>query len=71
MKENCERFAEGDPRHHTIKIREMLSEVRDHLREDIAKINAPRAEALFETTAKPLDGLITASEDYEHRQEEA
>jgi hypothetical protein len=36
MKENCERFAEGDPRHHTIKIREMLSEVWDHLREDIA-----------------------------------
>jgi hypothetical protein len=36
-----------------------------------AKINEPRAEALFETTAKPLDGLITASEDYERRQEEA
>jgi hypothetical protein len=47
MKENREQFAEGDPRHHTIKIREMLSEVRDHLREDIAKINEPRAEALF------------------------
>jgi uncharacterized membrane protein len=71
MKENREQFAEGDPRHHTIKIREMLSEVRDHLREDIAKINECRAEALFETTAKTLDGLITASEDYERRQEEA
>ena len=48
-----------------------MSEVRDHLREDIAKINEPRAEALFETTAETLDGLITAFEDYERGQEEA
>jgi hypothetical protein len=71
MEENCERFAEDDPRHHTIKIRGMLSEVRDHLREDIGKINEPRAEALFETSAETLDGLITAFEDYERGQEEA
>ena len=57
MEENCERFAEDDPRHHTIRIRDMLNEVRDHLREDIGKINEPRAEALFETTAEALDGL--------------
>jgi hypothetical protein len=49
----------------------MLSELRDHLREDIAKINEPRAEALFETTAETLDGLISAFEDYERGQEEA
>jgi hypothetical protein len=71
MEVNRERFAEDDPRHHTIRIREMLGEVRDHLREDIAKINEPRAEALFETTAETLDGLITAFEDYERGQEEA
>jgi hypothetical protein len=72
MEENRERFAEDDPRHHTIRIRNMLiSEVRDHLREEIAKINEPRAEALFETTAETLDGLITAFEDYESGQEEA
>jgi hypothetical protein len=72
MEENRERFAEDDPRHHTIRIRDMLiSEVRDHLREEIAKINEPRAEALFETTAETLDGLITAFEDYESGQEEA
>jgi hypothetical protein len=47
MEENRERFAEDDPRHHTIRIRDMLSEVRDHLREDIGKINEPRAEALL------------------------
>jgi hypothetical protein len=71
MEENRERFAEDDPRHHTIKIRGMLSDIRDHLREDIGKINEPRAEALFETTAETLDGLITAFEDYERGQEEA
>ena len=71
MEENRERFAEDDPRHHTTRIRDMLSELRDHLREDIAKINEPRAEALFETTAETLDGLITAFEDYERGQEEA
>ena len=53
------------------RIRDILSEVRDHLCEDIVKINEPRAEALFETTAETLDGLITAFEDYERGQEEA
>ena len=71
MEENRERFAEDDPRHHTTRIRDMLSELRDHLREDIAKINEPRAEALFEATAETLEGLISAFEDYERGQEEA
>ena len=71
MEENRERFAEDDSHHNTKRIRDILSEVRDHLREDIGKINEPRAEALFETTAETLDGLITAFEDYERGQEEA
>jgi chromosome segregation ATPase len=71
VEENRERFPEDDPRHHTKRIRDMLSEARDHLREDIGKINEPRAEALFETTAETLDRLITAFEDYERGQEEA
>ena len=71
MEENRDRFAEDDPRHHTIKIRDMLSDIREHLREDIGKINEPRAEALFETAAETLDGLITAFEDYERGQEQA
>jgi len=58
MREDRERYAESDPRHHTIKIRGMLSEVRDHLREDVSKVEDPRAEALFETTAEVLGGLI-------------
>jgi hypothetical protein len=71
MQEDREQFAEDDPRHHTVKIRDMLSDVRDHIREDIGKIEEPRAEALFETAAETLDGLITAFEDYERGEEEA
>lgn len=33
--EDRQQYAESDPRHHTIKIRNMLAEVRDHLREDV------------------------------------
>ena len=33
MREDQERYAESDPRHHTIKIRRMLSDVRNHLRQ--------------------------------------
>jgi hypothetical protein len=71
MREDRERYAESDPRHHTIKIRGMLSDVRDHLRHDVSKVEDPRAEALFETTAEVLGGLITAYEHYEHGAEEA
>jgi len=49
----------------------MLSEVRNHLRQDVRKVEEPRAEALFETTAEVLGGLITAYEHYEHGAEEA
>ena len=33
--EDRQQYAESDPRHHAIKIRNMLAEVRDHLREDV------------------------------------
>jgi hypothetical protein len=71
MPEDRERYAEDDPRHHTIKIRGMLGDLRDHLREDVSKVEDPRAEALFETTAEVLGGLIIAYEHYERGAEEA
>jgi hypothetical protein len=49
----------------------MLSDIRNHLREDVSKVEDPRAEALFETTAEVLGGLITAYEHYEPEAEEA
>ena len=65
-----ERYAEDDPRHHTIKIRGMLNDVIEHVREDVGKISDPRVQALFETTAEVLGGLVRAYEDCETRLEE-
>ena len=63
MAEDPERFAEDDPRHHTIKIRQMLSDIRDHLREDIS--NSPYAKAPATISCQRLEscgfGFSTAS----------
>ena len=65
-----ERYAEDDPRHLTIKIRGMLNDAIEHVREDVGKISDPRGQALFETTAEVLGGLVRAYEDCETRSEE-
>jgi hypothetical protein len=41
-------LSETDPRHHISKIKGMLNEVITHLRQDVTKINEPKAQALFE-----------------------
>lgn len=64
-------FPESDPRHHTIKLTGMLSDVAAHARADVAKVQDARAQALFETTAEVLDGLRRAFEHYEQRSEPA
>jgi hypothetical protein len=64
-------YSEDDPRHHTIKLKDMLTDVIDHAREDVGKINDAKAQALFETTAEVLIGLRKAYEDFEQRNEEA
>ena len=56
---------ESDPRHHTAKIKDMLTDVVDHVRSDIGKVTDPKARALFETTAEVLVGLCTAYEHFE------
>ena len=63
--------SESDPRHHTAKIKDMLAEVMQHAREDVPKIDDPKAQALFETTAEVLGGLIKAYDDYERKNEAA
>lgn len=62
---------EDDPRRHAIKLRVMLSDVITHAREDVGKVHDPKAEALFETTAEVLGGLVTAFEHFEQRAEAA
>jgi hypothetical protein len=62
-------YAESDPRHHTLKIKDMLSETMHHMREDIGKVSDPKAQALFETSAEVLGGLITAYDHFERKSE--
>lgn len=60
-------FPENDPRHHTRKLQDMLNGVVQHAREDIGKIDEPKAQALFETTAEVCAGLATAMEHYQQQ----
>jgi len=62
---------ENDPLHHTQKIIFSLEALIDHLRDDLQKIDEPRAEALFETSAEVLIGIKTAFEHYEEKAETA
>ena len=60
-------FPESDPSHHTRNIKDMLDDVITHVREDIEKIDEPKAQVLFETTAEVLIGLKTAYDHYESK----
>jgi hypothetical protein len=66
-----EQAQESDPRHHSAKIKTMLTEVIDHARADVLRVEDPRAQALFETTAEVLLGLRKAYEHFEQKSEEA
>jgi len=56
---------ENDARVHASKLRDMLDEVAQHARQDIASVSDPRAQALFETTAEVVLGLRKAYDDFE------
>jgi hypothetical protein len=43
----------------------------EHLRADIEKVDEPRLEAMFETSAEVLSGLIKAFRDCELKNEPA
>ncbi|HZQ08756.1 MAG TPA: hypothetical protein VFD70_19390 [Anaerolineae bacterium] len=61
----------SDPRYHTARIKAMLNDVTKHLREDVTRVNDPRAQALFETSAQVLQGLVKAYEHFETQAEPA
>jgi hypothetical protein len=65
------KYAESDPRRHTLKIKAMLRDSMLHMREDVTKVDDPKAQALFETSAEVLGGLITAYDHFEQRSEAA
>jgi hypothetical protein len=63
--------ADRDPRHHTRKMQKALQDIRNHLREDIQKVDEPQLKAMFETSAEVLAGLEKAFKDYEQKNEKA
>jgi hypothetical protein len=63
-------YIEDNPRYHVVKVRGMLNAVMRYCREDIEKVGEPKAQALFETTAEVLGGLINAYSRYEAELEE-
>ena len=60
-----------NPRHHTRQMRQRLSEITNHLRKDVEKVDEPQLKAMFETSAEVLGGLSKAFEDYERKNENA
>ncbi|MCP9228746.1 hypothetical protein NMG46_00550 [Mesorhizobium sp. LMG 17147] len=63
--------ADRDPRHHTQKMQKKLEEVKQHLREDIEKVDEPQLKAMSETSAEVIGGLQKAFQDYEQKNEPA
>ena len=57
--------------HHTHKIKARMRQLIEHLREDVGKVTEPKAQALFETSAEVLTGLVKAFDDYEKKREAA
>jgi hypothetical protein len=49
----------------------MLNDTAHHARLDVSKVNNPKAEVLFETTAEVLKGLVKAFIDFEEKKEQA
>jgi hypothetical protein len=62
--------AESDPFKHTQNVQRMMRELMDHLRADVRLMQEPKAQALFETSAEVLGGLLKAFDDYEKKSEE-
>lgn len=63
--------SEQDVTQHTANIKRMLDDTARHAREDVGKVQDPRAKALFETTAEVLLGLRKAYDDFERKDEAA
>lgn len=66
-----ETIASKDPRAHTANVRKEFRELIDHLRDDIDKMDEPKAQALFETAAEVITGLDTAFKHFEEKSERA
>ena len=64
-------ISENNTIHHTQKLKTQMRQLIEHLRADVGKVTEPKAQALFETSAEALTGLVKAFDDYEKKSEEA
>jgi ferric iron reductase protein FhuF len=63
--------SDRNPQHRAQKMKARLQETVTHLRADIQKVDEPQLQAIFETSAEVLTGLIKAFSDYEKKNEAA
>ena len=63
--------SEKNPIRHTQKIKVRMRQFIDHLRKDVENVPEPKAQALFETSAEVLTGLVKSFDDYEKGSEAA
>ncbi len=61
----------SDPAGHSAHLKVSLTELIDHCRGDVDRVQSPRFQALLETCAEVLSGLRTAFEHYGKHKETA
>jgi hypothetical protein len=60
-----------DPKAHAANIERMLTEVIDHMRSDSERVDDPKAQVLFETSAEVLIGVRKAYQHFARGSEKA
>ena len=62
---------QNNPIRHTHKIKTQMRQIIQHLRDEVGIVTEAKAQALFETSAEVLTGLVKAFSDYEEKSEAA
>jgi len=63
--------SESNPIRHTLRIKGQMRQIINNLREDVEKVTEPKGQALFETSAEVITGLVKAFDDYEKKSDAA
>ena len=61
----------SDPKVHAANIERMLTEIIEHVRSDLERVEDVKAQVLFETSAEVLIGLRAAYQHYQSGSEKA
>lgn len=62
---------ENHPIHPMHHIKAHMHQLIEELRDAVGRVAAPKSQALFETSAEVLIGLVKAFEDHENKNEDA